>query len=196
MWTLTHQQLFCIGIVLADNTRAPRELGANSSEEEALRRALDRMGARRLAQGQKGALLNGSPFHHDQPRARRRFAQDGDVQVEWRSSPPGAVAEIGPALSDAAAELRVQLNAELQAHAAAREQLREARAKIQHLETRLVHLQMDVREAEHRQAAAEVVVSAPEPASSPLAQPVRRGRPRKKQPASPGFPRQKPVKWW
>lgn len=181
---------------MADNTRAPHDPGANSSEEEALRRALDRMGARRPAQGQKGALLNGSSFHHDQPRARRRFAQDGDVQVEWRSSPLGAAAETGPALFDSAAELRAQLNAEHQAHAAAREQLREARAKIQQLETRLVHLQMDVREAEHRQAAAEVVVSVPEPASSPVAQPVKRGRPRKKQPPRPRFPRQKPVRWW
>jgi hypothetical protein len=196
MRTLTHQQLFCMGIILADNTRAPHNPSANSSEEEALRRALDRMGARRPTQGQKGALLDGSPFHHNQARARRRFAQDGDVQVEWRSSSLGAGAELGPALSDSAAELRAQLNAEHQAHAAAREQLREARAKIQQLETRLVHLQMDVREAEGRQAAAEVVVSAPEPESRPVAQPVKRGRPRKKQPAPPRFPRQEPVKWW
>jgi hypothetical protein len=195
MWTLTRQQLFCIGILLADNTRAPRDPGANSSEEEALRRALDRMGARRPAQGQKGALLNGSLFHHDQPRARRRFAHSGDVQVEWRS-PLGAVAETGAALSDAAAALRVQLNAEHQAHAAAREQLRDARAKIQQLETRLVHLQMDVQEAERRQAAAEVSVSVPEPAPIPVARPAVRGRPRTKRPALPRFPRQKPVKWW
>jgi chromosome segregation ATPase len=185
---------------LAENTRPPHDAGkpsdTSSSEEEALRRSLDRLGATRPAALGRMAQTQAALDRGEPPRSRRRFAQDGEVQVEWRSHPSGSSAEADPPSSDGIAALRSRLNAEHEAHAAAKEQLRDARAKIQHLETRLAHLQMDLQDAERRQALAAVRAGEPTPAPVPAAQPVKRGRPRKQRPAPPGFPKQRPVKWW
>jgi DNA repair exonuclease SbcCD ATPase subunit len=194
---------------LIENNRHPSRPGeAITSEEDALRRALDRLGSPQHQLTSRSMAGRTAPLRADIPRPRHRFARDGEVQVEWRSNPEGAHGETSGASTENATALQAQLEAERQAHAVSTAELRDARSRIQQLETRLAHLQMSLEEAERRRAAAAAAtaaaaISKSEPGSLPIAPDappavprVARGRPRKQRPAPPRFPRQKPVRWW
>lgn len=174
-------------------TRLERTAG---SPEEQLREALDHMGGRRLglASGSRPDTGRGGGPAATQ---RHRYVRDGEVPVVH--------AALGPqvARSDAALHrdravldaLRHDLDRERAAREAAERSLQEARATLTVLQTRLVHLEMDLQSAQEHAAEHAAAQAAPAPIvsadSDPDPAPTRR---RTRAPRAEAEPQ--PVKWW
>jgi hypothetical protein len=148
---------------------------ADPEAEEKMRAALERFGS-------SGTMQTSRP---PSTMIRRRFAKDGEVQVEARALTEGGVNRLEAAQQALRAERDERLRVECD--------LLEAKATIETLTTKLGHAEMGLREAQEARAAAEQameagsVQKAPEAAPEPevavvVEQPKRRpGRPRKGQ---------------
>jgi hypothetical protein len=122
------------------NTDQPVE--AIDAAEARMRLALGLSGTARPASSAHGVASNSAPpsgtSSHDTPRARRRFAQDGDVPVVMlgRSRDSEVIGE--SRVATLTAELRDERNSRTKAERA----LDEANLAIQSLKTKLAHTEM------------------------------------------------------
>jgi hypothetical protein len=123
---------------------------------------------------------------------RHRFAQDGDVVVEYAARQAGsAPVPDETALND----LREQLETERRAHAVTERELADARHQLQLLQTRLGHLELTLSEAQRPAPAPEPAAPSP-PLAAAANAPVPRRPKRQTAPRVVSEKKQKPVKWW
>ena len=163
----------------------------SQAAEAQLRQALEHMGGRRLSLGSnahgKAAATRANASGSAQ---RHRYVREGEVPVVHatlgrQGARPDAALQQDKTLIDS---LRLDLERERAARESAERSVNEARAALTALQTRLVHLEMDLQAAQEQAARA-----APEPVEQ--AAPARR-KPRAERVAEDAEDEPQPVKWW
>ncbi|MCQ8242129.1 hypothetical protein [Rhizosaccharibacter radicis] len=191
--------------------------GSGSADEDAVRRALARLGGRNRPARPPAARSNGASTPAGGNR-RHRFAQDGEVRVEYagRSGGNGSGGNaaagpgfggmgpqpaVGERLEGAALGLQMELQRERDRRAALEAEMAALQRRCDEMQARLAHAEFALQQARDR---AEVAAAPPEPLAAPALRDVPLIIPRaKRKPAADRrpkraerFPKQKPVKWW
>lgn len=166
--------------------------------EDRMRQSLSRLGEVALQRPGRSSHTTGSSGHGLGGQvARRRFVQDGEVPTTYAST--GSSSDVARAASDpseAVDAAQSELARERTTHAETRDQLKQAQATIQRLQTRLGHMELEMQETRSR-ADQAVAASATRAADD---RPIRPRKPR--EPLSKANldlgsePQPEPVKWW
>lgn len=171
--------------------------GQTMSSDDAVRQALNRLSNNGSSHRGGARAAPSSPLPGSR---RRRFTQNEDVVVEYvsRHLQPDTHEMHEPAIAFPAQHEGLMQERELREKA--EQALQETRAALQVMQTRLVHLEMDLNEARAQRSRLEdeaaIVRASSVPADKPSQDRMPQARSRQKPTASIEEVEPQPVKWW